>query len=110
VAVDLGGEGIGDAAGHRGGVGAVELRHGLVDVEGAGESGLRRDVRVVQAGQPPQQHIDLELGAFGCVGRGVRCGVGREQALEHRRPDSAQHEPAVHGARLRASGLDDAVG
>ena len=105
VAVDLGRQGVRDAATRRDRVGVVELRHGLVDVEGAGERGLGRDAVVAQSRQSPQEHVDLDLRALGRL-RVLRVAGSRslEQPVEDGRADAAEHEAAAE--RLGADPAD----
>ena len=59
--------------------GGLELVVALVDVERAGE-GLVRIATALQLGQALDDHVDLQLGAFGCRGGGCftkqRCERG----------------------------------
>ena len=92
VAVDLRRERTRDAAARGDVVGPVELRHGLVDVEGSAEGRLGADGGVVEPGEPAQQHVDLDLGAFGRGVRGRVPAARADEGGEHGGSDAAQHE------------------
>ena len=78
VAVDLARRQVGHGPGRGLAVGALQLLVALVDVERAGERLLGRHRRDRAAGQPRQQHVDLDLGALraGAARRAPRA-VGR---------------------------------
>ena len=78
-------------------------------MEGSRERGLGGDPLVAQPRQPAQQHVDLDLGAFG-EPRSTLETPPAQQTLENGRSDAAQHEASAQALRVVSADLDLAVG
>ena len=108
VAVDLRRDRLGHPAGARRVERALQLREGLVDVEGAAEGRLRAHRVVEQARQAVQQEVDLDLGALGAgqSREGTRArSTRRQQALEVVGRDIHEHMAGSNRARGRLPAL-----
>jgi hypothetical protein len=105
VAVDLARRQVGDRPGARLEVRALELRRGLVDVEGPGERLLGRDRAVAQTRQAAQQQVDLQLRALRRDRARRRRPAAQAVELGGRRVD--EHVPRAD-RRLAALGVGHA--
>ncbi len=113
VAVDLRGRYGGQFPGGRLGMRPRQLGVPLGDVEGAAERLARIHRGVPQPGQPPQQHVDLELCPFGGgqrrllaeqFGQGPRRGVDEHGAADD--PPLTGRGAEGHLGRCTAVGVD----